>query len=133
MAPEVIEGHYQEKCDIWSLGIVLYMLTTGQLPFNGTTKPEVYGKIKKGVFKEPSKCTANCKDLISKMLTVDQTKRPTAGECLKHPWFKEMEDKVLTESTLDHENQLRILKSLKSFKGQSELRRAALNIFVKMC
>lgn len=71
MAPEVIEGHYQEKCDIWSLGVVLYMLVTGQLPFNGNSKPEVYGKIKKGVYKVPKNCSDNCRDLISKMLTVD--------------------------------------------------------------
>jgi calcium-dependent protein kinase len=48
MAPEVIEGHYTDKCDIWSLGVVLYMLVSGQLPFNGYSKPEVYGKIRKG-------------------------------------------------------------------------------------
>ena len=79
MAPEVIDGHYGDKCDIWSLGVVLYMLVSGQLPFNGFSKPEVYGKIKKGHFRLPKTCSDNCRDLLKKMLTVDQKSRPSAA------------------------------------------------------
>lgn len=71
MAPEVIDGHYGQKCDIWSLGVVLYMLVSGQLPFNGFSKPEVYGKIKKGQFRQPKNCSDNCRNLLAQMLTVD--------------------------------------------------------------
>lgn len=45
MSPEVINENYTHKCDIWSLGCVLYMLVAGRLPFEGYTKPEVFGKI----------------------------------------------------------------------------------------
>ena len=69
MAPEVIKGEYGHKCDIWSLGCVLYMLIAGKLPFEGYSKPEVFGKISKGVYQEP-KCTELCADLIRQMLTV---------------------------------------------------------------
>lgn len=80
MAPEVIKGEYSHKCDIWSLGCVLYMLIAGKLPFEGYSKPEVFGKIHKGVYQEPV-CSELCADLIRQMLTVKQENRPTALEC----------------------------------------------------
>lgn len=48
IAPEVISGSYDEKCDIWSLGVLLYMLLCGQPPFYGSSRQEVMAKIKKG-------------------------------------------------------------------------------------
>ena len=67
------------------------------------------------------------------MLTVDPKLRPSAMECTQHAWFKEMEGADGNKLAQDPEQQQKILQSLKQFKGQSELRRAALNIFVKMC
>ena len=46
MAPEVLDGRYQSKCDIWSLGCVFYMMISGRLPCDGTSKAEVFGKIR---------------------------------------------------------------------------------------
>jgi calcium-dependent protein kinase len=80
MAPEVISENYGHKCDIWSLGCVLYMLVAGRLPFEGYTKKEVFQKITKGSYRVPN-CSAPCQDLIAKMLTVDEKSRPTAAEC----------------------------------------------------
>lgn len=87
MAPEVINENYGHKCDIWSLGCVLYMLVAGRLPFEGYTKPEVFGKIKKGMYKAPN-CSQHCADLIGQMLTVDEARRPSAADCYKHAWFQ---------------------------------------------
>lgn len=109
------------------------MLVSGTLPFNGTSKPEVYGKIRKGIYKQPKSCSENCKDLLKKMLTVDPAMRPSAVDCLNHPWFEEMQAKDPAELNQDPQLQERIIANLKEFKGQSELRRASLNIFVKMC
>ena len=50
ISPDVLNGKYGKECDIWSLGIVLYMILTGKYPFDGNNRPEVFGKIKKGVF-----------------------------------------------------------------------------------
>ena len=50
MAPEVLNGDYTHKCDIWSLACVLYMLLVGQLPFTGKNRTEVFDKIKSGKF-----------------------------------------------------------------------------------
>lgn len=50
LAPEVIEGEYSEKCDVWSLGIILYMLLSGVPPFDGETDYEVVDRIKLGEY-----------------------------------------------------------------------------------
>ena len=89
-APEVIEGNYNEKCDIWSCGILLYSLLVGTLPFNGRNHKEIANKIKemKIPFTEEFNDISNeAKDLIKKML-VKEDERISADDVLKHPWFK---------------------------------------------
>ena len=89
-APEVIEGNYNEKCDIWSCGILLYSLLVGTVPFNGRNHKEIANKIKemKIPFTEEFNDISNeAKDLIKKML-VKEDERISADDVLKHPWFK---------------------------------------------
>mgnify|MGYP001238810355 CR=1 FL=1 len=50
LAPEVIEGTYSEKCDVWSVGVIMYILLTGEPPFNGATDSDVVEAIKVGQF-----------------------------------------------------------------------------------
>ena len=78
MAPEVLNGSYTHKCDIWSLGCVLYMLIAGKLPFFGTSREEVFGKISKAKYERCESFSPELESLIDQMFTLNPQDRPTA-------------------------------------------------------
>ena len=80
MAPEVLNGSYTHKCDIWSLGCVLYMLCAGKLPYYGTSREEVFSKIGKAEYSPCSSFSDELQSLIEQMFTLDPSERPTARE-----------------------------------------------------
>ena len=55
IAPEVIKGNYDEKCDVWSIGVILYILLSGMPPFPGSTDEDIMEKVKKGKYSFKSK------------------------------------------------------------------------------
>ncbi len=91
ISPEMINGNYNEKCDIWSAGIILYFLLSGEPPFNGMNNEEVYSKIKEIKFNFPDKEWNNisneAKDLIKKMIC-NENERLSAVQVLEHDWIK---------------------------------------------
>jgi calcium-dependent protein kinase len=91
VSPEILAGKYNEKCDIWSTGVILYVLLSGEPPFNGPSDGVIYSKIKKMKFtfpKEKWNCISKeAKDLLSHMLA-PENERFTASQVLAHPWFK---------------------------------------------
>ena len=104
VAPEILSGEYNQKCDIWSAGVILCILLTGEPPFNGPNNAIIYHKIKnfEYCFSEKWKYISNeAKDLVSHML-VPQNMRYNASEVLAHPWFKiAQEDKISNYLGLD--------------------------------
>ena len=70
MAPEVLYGKYGKECDVWSLGVIIYQMLTGELPFNAKTDPEIRDKIRFGQFEMPENISTNAQDLLKKMLDV---------------------------------------------------------------
>jgi calcium-dependent protein kinase len=90
VSPEVLAGKYDERCDIWSAGVILYILLSGEPPFNGHNDNEIYRRICKMTFTFPENkwmlISKEAKELISMMLSPED-QRPTATQVLEHPWF----------------------------------------------
>lgn len=91
IAPEVLSQKYNEKCDTWSAGVILYMLLVGKPPFDGETDEEVIEKVRQGKMdKLPSRyknASKEVKNLINCLIQYDSTKRLSAFEALHHDWF----------------------------------------------
>ena len=97
MAPEVLKRKYDEKCDLWSIGVIFYILLIGRPPFDGNDDEEILKNVEKGVYDKTSypfpSLSALAKDLINKLLQYDPKKRISAEEALEHQWFKTAEFK----------------------------------------
>ena len=99
IAPEVLQKHYNEKCDTWSAGVILYMLIVGRAPFDGKDDDEIIENISKGEFNGKHRklvsASNEVQDLVKKLLEVDPVRRLSAAQALKHPWFTKFKAKSL--------------------------------------
>ncbi|KAG0568994.1 hypothetical protein M758_6G053700 [Ceratodon purpureus] len=88
-APEVISGklYAGPEVDVWSCGVILYALLCGSLPFDDENIPNLFKKIKGGIYTLPSHLSPGARDLIPRMLLVDPMKRVTIPEIRQHAWF----------------------------------------------
>lgn len=107
-APEVISGNLYAgtEVDVWSCGVILYALLCGTLPFDDESIPNLFKKIKSGMYSLPSHLSQLSRDLILRMLVVDPMKRITIPEIRAHPWFQHKLPAYLTlspESIESHE------------------------------
>eukprot|EP00747_Dinoflagellata_sp_TGD_P137137 gnl/TRDRNA2_/TRDRNA2_175638_c1_seq1.p1 gnl/TRDRNA2_/TRDRNA2_175638_c1~~gnl/TRDRNA2_/TRDRNA2_175638_c1_seq1.p1 ORF type:complete len:493 (+),score=80.86 gnl/TRDRNA2_/TRDRNA2_175638_c1_seq1:48-1526(+) len=126
MAPEVLDqtGLYTNKCDIWSLGVIIFNLLVGYMPFWGDRSQQLHmmrsqDPMKHGPQERWAPISADAVDLVRKMLMVSQSQRPSAHEMLQHRWFLSSSQK---RSPLSGQ----IAKSLTSFAQASSFRRACM-------
>lgn len=94
MAPEVLNGSYDRSCDLWSVGVVAYILFCGRPPFNGSTNEAIYENIQKGKFEMEGSSiwetgvSDHAKDFIRCLLDLDPRRRLTANMALEHGWLE---------------------------------------------
>lgn len=88
-APEVFEGkkYTGPEIDVWSLGVVLYVLVCGALPFDGSTLQSLRDRVLSGRFRIPFFMSSDCESLIRKMLVLDPTRRYTIDQIKRHRWM----------------------------------------------
>ena len=135
MAPEIIKRKYDEKCDLWSIGVIMYILLTGRPPFDGNDDDEILENVKKGVYDTYSYpyplLSSHSKDLINKLLQYDPKKRISADQALEHPWFKTAEfkkkDKV---NTIAPELARELIQNMTKYRSDNILKCAVIAYLV---
>lgn len=129
IAPEVLKEKYDEKCDVWSCGVILYILLCGYPPFNADTDEEILEKIKKGKFIFPAEewdlVSKEAKEFICKLLEYDPKKRLSASKALEEPWINKNKN-----SLSDNSLPIKCLQNMKNFHAKKKLQQATLTYIV---
>ena len=115
VAPEVLQGEYDEKCDIWSIGALTYIMLCGDPPFKGSSNNEIFNKILREDVKFNSNKWKNisddARDFVKECLNKIPEKRPNAIQALEHNWFKDILNEVHSVKNISVD----ILYNLKNF------------------
>jgi len=131
VAPEVIRGSYDERCDLWAIGVITYLLLSGEPPFGGCGGPEPLSAVRSNIlegsfFFDPpeiwSDVSMEAKDFIKSLLVADPAKRPTASQAQKSTWLKGW---AVQEPRSSGENLLsaNVVNALVTFKEYSDMRK----------
>ena len=123
IAPEVLKSNYDERCDIWSAGVNMYILLCGYPPFGGSNDDQILKKISAGSFTFPApewnSISAEAKDLISRMLIFEPSHRLTAREALHHPWLQSASHAAINPETIKS-----IFINMQGFRSEQRLQKA---------
>ncbi|XP_057963614.1 calcium-dependent protein kinase 26 [Malania oleifera] len=129
VAPEVLCKHYGPEADVWTAGVILYILLSGVPPFWAETQQGIFDAVLKGVIDFESDpwplISDSAKDLIRKMLCSQPSERLTAHEVLCHPWI--CENGVAPDRALDPA----VLSRLKQFSAMNKLKKMALRVIAE--
>ncbi|KAK4798484.1 hypothetical protein SAY86_030810 [Trapa natans] len=129
VAPEVLRRNYGKEIDIWSAGVILYILLSGVPPFWAKNEKGIFDEILKGDIDFEShpwpSVSDSAKDLVRKMLTQDPRKRITSAQVLDHPWLKEGGD--ASDTPIDNA----VLSRMKQFRAMNKLKKLALKVIAE--
>jgi Ca2+-binding EF-hand superfamily protein len=129
VAPEVIKGSYDEKCDIWAIGVIAYLLLSGETPFGGVDGEDlmqVRSNILRGSLKfEPAEVWNNVsefgKDFVRSALNLDPSSRPTAKQAQRHDWLQTYSK--LPKDDPGSKLNPHVVNALVAFKEYSDMRK----------
>lgn len=126
VAPEVLRRKYGKEADIWSCGVMLYILLSGMPPFYGDNEQQIFDSIlrnKVDFDTDPwPKVSAPAKECVRRMLERDPSKRATATEVLNHEWVKE--NGVAGDVEIEPE----VLRRIRGFAAMNKLKKEALKV-----
>jgi len=131
VAPEVIRGSYDERCDVWAIGVITYLLLSGESPFGGCGGPESLVVVRDNILKcnfvfEPEDIWENvsekAKHFINKLLVTDPNLRPTARDVQRDEWLIEMAERLKKDDD-DYRLNPSVVKALVNFKEYSDMRK----------
>jgi calcium-dependent protein kinase len=137
IAPEVLKKDYNNKCDIWSCGVIMYVLLSGSPPFDGPDDQAIMDKVKTGKFsfngKEWSAISPEAKNLIKLMLTYDPKERIAAEETLRNPWITKFSvNRNIANPILfgNKDDIKRPFENLRKFNAKQKLQQATIAFLV---
>ncbi|KAG5589425.1 hypothetical protein H5410_039939 [Solanum commersonii] len=129
VAPEVLRREYGPEADIWSAGVILYILLSGVPPFYGENDQSIFDAVLRGHLDFSSdpwpSVSSSAKDLVKKMLRSDPRERISAAEVLNHPWMRE--DGDASDKPLD----IAVLSRMKQFRAMNKLKKVALKVIAE--
>ncbi|KAG6437545.1 hypothetical protein SASPL_102464 [Salvia splendens] len=129
VAPEVLRKHYGPEADVWSAGVIVYILLSGVPPFWAENEQGIFEQVLHGDLDFTSEpwpsISDDAKDLVRRMLIRDPKRRLTAHEVLCHPWVQE--DGVAPDKPLDSA----VLSRLKQFSAMNRLKKMALRVIAE--
>ncbi|XP_065862382.1 calcium-dependent protein kinase 2-like [Euphorbia lathyris] len=129
VAPEVLRRRYGKEIDIWSAGVILYILLSGVPPFWAENEKGIFDAVLEGEIDFESQpwpsISSSAKDLVRRMLTQDPKRRITSAQVLEHPWLKEggeASDKPIDSA---------VLSRMKQFRAMNKLKKMALKVIAE--
>lgn len=132
VAPEVIKGSYDERCDIWAIGVITFLLFSGDPPFGGCGGPEPLMQVRQNILScdyefEPSDIwdlvSDHGKGFVKSLLIVDPKDRPTAREAQRHAWLKHWASRDSEGNRQDNVLNPNVVKALVNFKEFSDMQK----------
>merc|ERR1719343_1910097 len=127
VAPQVLAGKYDQLSDLWSCGVIMYVMLCGYPPFFGESDAEVLSKVRLGNFSfnqaDWKNVSEDAKNLIRMLLKMNPRDRYTAEQSLNHEWIKNKAPKAKDVSLQDN-----FVDNLRGFRSQNKLKKAALQI-----